>query len=492
MAEGVVDDLEVVQIEEQNDRHQARRVRRLESLRDTLGEERAVGQACQRVVIGLVLELLLEPRQRAERLLQLAVLQGNCGMAGQRFEQLQVVTVEGTELAQPIGDDHDPHQAGLANERCVDRIPEAPPAGRPAYWIFAGNEEGPAFGHALHETVVGEDRPHRLHHRHGLARPDGGPQNFRAFLLGKQRDLRHLRPEHPAGMIEQRHQRPVDLRAALQDAGRLVEHLEAFVLLALGEVGPICHEDGRDRDGEQKGRSRLDEEDGDHEQGQARIGEGHDPTHHEHARNPAGLCHPLRQGDRGGDRENADKVLGRRRDEGRSPGMRTEADGCVVQNVDDAERDHRAKQELGQVEGQLDRSLAATEDKCQARSAEPRHDVLGGAQKKDAVDDRYLAHREGVSTAPDVQVDHLRFSHVEEDRKQVPRQSQRRLEEAPGSELQCRQARRNSNEDEGQQPHSSFARRRGHQPPGGAAARCLTQSAGQAWPALTSLLRAPP
>ena len=70
--------------------------------------------------------------------------------------------------------------------------------------------------------------------------------------------------------------------------------------------------------------------------------------------------------------------------------------------------------------------------------------------------------------------------------------SERRLEEAPGSELQCRQARRNSNEDEGQQPHSSFARRRGHQPPGGAAARCLTQSAGQAWPALTSLLRAPP
>ena len=61
VAEGVVDDLEVVEVEEQHDRDQPGGVGRLESLGHALGEERPVGEPGQRVVIGLVLELFLEP-----------------------------------------------------------------------------------------------------------------------------------------------------------------------------------------------------------------------------------------------------------------------------------------------------------------------------------------------------------------------------------------------------------------------------------------------
>ena len=50
-----------------------------------------VRQAGQRVVIGLVAELLLEPRQLGQRLLELAVLERDRGLVGERLEQAQVV-----------------------------------------------------------------------------------------------------------------------------------------------------------------------------------------------------------------------------------------------------------------------------------------------------------------------------------------------------------------------------------------------------------------
>jgi hypothetical protein len=61
VAEGVVDDLEVVEIEEHHDRHL--RTRPLDPVTHGFEEQGPVRQAGERVVIGLVAELLLEPRQ---------------------------------------------------------------------------------------------------------------------------------------------------------------------------------------------------------------------------------------------------------------------------------------------------------------------------------------------------------------------------------------------------------------------------------------------
>ena len=67
---------------------------RLEPRGDDLGEQRAVRQAGQRVVRGLVVELLLELPELLERLFQLAVLERDRGVVGERLEQLEVLGLE--------------------------------------------------------------------------------------------------------------------------------------------------------------------------------------------------------------------------------------------------------------------------------------------------------------------------------------------------------------------------------------------------------------
>ena len=120
----VVDVLEVVEVEEQDDRHAARR-RVLDRGVDLLGEQAAVGEAGQRVVVGLEPELLLEPRQLRQRLLELAVLERDGRLVGERLEQPQVVVGERRPLGQPVGDDHRPDQPRLAEQRRRHRVADA-------------------------------------------------------------------------------------------------------------------------------------------------------------------------------------------------------------------------------------------------------------------------------------------------------------------------------------------------------------------------------
>ena len=82
-----------------------------------LGEHGPVREPGQRVVVGLVPELLLEPRQLRERLLQLAVLERDRGLVGERLEQAQVVIVERGPLGQPVRDGHRADHPGLAHQR---------------------------------------------------------------------------------------------------------------------------------------------------------------------------------------------------------------------------------------------------------------------------------------------------------------------------------------------------------------------------------------
>ena len=62
------------------------------------------GRSGQRVVIGLVAELLLEPGELGQRLLELAVLEGDRDLVGERLEQTQVVLAEAGPLGQPVDD----------------------------------------------------------------------------------------------------------------------------------------------------------------------------------------------------------------------------------------------------------------------------------------------------------------------------------------------------------------------------------------------------
>ena len=307
-----------------------------------LGEERAVGEARQGVVVRLVLELLLESRQRAERLFQLAVLECDRGVAGEGLEQLEIVGVERTEVAQTVRDEDRTDQARLADERRVDRIAEATATLGRRPGIPMRDEEGPALRHALHELRVVEGRPDRFHHVGRLARTDARPQDFLTIDLGQQRHFGDLGAEHLAGMVEQRHKGTVDLGAALQDPGGLVQHLETLVLLALGHVRPVGDEDRDDRNREQKRRRGLDEQDRDHEQRKAGVCQGHHGTHQQHARDPGVSRGSLGEGDRGSDGEHSHHVLGGCRQERRRPFAWSEGRADREEQVSDADRDHGA------------------------------------------------------------------------------------------------------------------------------------------------------
>ena len=104
-----------------------------------------------------------------------------------------------------------------------------------------------ALRSARHWTSCGivERGPDRLHHVDRLGGSDARPQDVLTLDLRQERNLGDLGPEHLAGVVEQGHECPVHLRTALHDPGRLVQHLEAFVLLTLRDVRSVGDEHGR-------------------------------------------------------------------------------------------------------------------------------------------------------------------------------------------------------------------------------------------------------
>ena len=79
-----------------------------ERLGDAVGEEHAVRQAGERVVVRLMAELLLQLRHLRERLLEPAVLEQHAGVAGERLEQLEVGLGERAHVADPVADEQKP------------------------------------------------------------------------------------------------------------------------------------------------------------------------------------------------------------------------------------------------------------------------------------------------------------------------------------------------------------------------------------------------
>ena len=90
----VVHELEAVEIEEEDSARLGVGRRALDSLGDARGEERAIRQAGERVVVRLMPQLLLKLRHLRERLLEPAVLQQDAGMVVERLEEHEVVFVE--------------------------------------------------------------------------------------------------------------------------------------------------------------------------------------------------------------------------------------------------------------------------------------------------------------------------------------------------------------------------------------------------------------
>ena len=100
MPERLVDGLEVVEVDDHHG-HLARGAR-LERLAHPLAEQRARGEPGERVVVGLVLELVLQIAQLGDGVLEAVVLERGARVGGQDLEQGEVAVGEAACEAEAV------------------------------------------------------------------------------------------------------------------------------------------------------------------------------------------------------------------------------------------------------------------------------------------------------------------------------------------------------------------------------------------------------
>ena len=205
----------------------------------------AVGEVGERVVEGLVVQLLLQLAQLEHRLLQPVVLERHAGVVGERLEQLQVVVAEGADHAEPVGEHDRADHAVLAGQHREHRVGHAAPvevAAQPLRRERAREADArrrSASTSARRSRRHG--RVHGLHHLLVVAGAERGAQR-RAAVGAEQDDLGHLGAERLERALQQALEREHDLRRARERARGLVQELEPLVALPLHQVGAVGEE----------------------------------------------------------------------------------------------------------------------------------------------------------------------------------------------------------------------------------------------------------
>ena len=178
-----------------------------------LHEHQPVRQPGERVVVGLMMELLLERAQLGHGLLQPVVLQRHAGVVGEHFEQSPVLAAVAALEAEAVREHDDADQPALAGQHRDHRVADPallqvrPQRGR----LVRGRERDHRVlrvdqrGELLGRATVGLD------HRHAFASGTVGAPQRRA--VGAEEDhLRDLRAER----LERAREHPFD---RLRDLG---------------------------------------------------------------------------------------------------------------------------------------------------------------------------------------------------------------------------------------------------------------------------------
>ena len=236
----------------------------LERLAHLLAEQRAVGEPGQRVVVGLVLELVLQVAQLGDGLLEAVVLQRGGGVGGERLEQRPVGVGEAAREAEAVGEHDRADHAVLAAQHAEHAVAD------PALVEVARR---PSAGTA--RSARRRRRSPRRSARSAAAasastgaiasRAVPGPSPVRSGAppsAGEQDDLGLLGAEGLQRALEQPVERDGDLGRLGQRPVGLVEELDLLVALALVHVGAVAEEGDQDRDQQQRrGGRALDPED---------------------------------------------------------------------------------------------------------------------------------------------------------------------------------------------------------------------------------------
>ena len=210
-------------------------------------------------------------------------------MVRERLEELEVFRLERADVAQGVGHEERADERRLAGERRDQRL-AAVPACRAVRSFDRRQVDEPrlALGDGTDQDRIIQRESDRLHHHDRVAGPDLTAQDLIALMARQKADLGHIGPEHLSGVLEQRHDRGIELRAALEDPGRLEEQFDALVLLAFGDVRAIGESRSDGRQDEQPGRSRVVPEDSQAHEREACVRQGDDDADLEHLAGCAG------------------------------------------------------------------------------------------------------------------------------------------------------------------------------------------------------------
>ena len=376
MAERVVDRLEVIEVQEQHDRGAvAATERRL----DLLGEERPVREPGEDVVEGLVAQPLLQVGHLGQRAFEPAVLEHHARMSGEGLEQPLVVGAERVDVTGPVADDEDAEGAVLAEERRDDRVRQRAlaevaververPAGRQQQRFGAPVERGENL------SVAG---PERVGMRvHLTLRAEGAAEAlFRARR--DEEDLGVLGAHELPHRDQKLADGEAELRRALRRLHRLVEELEVLVPLGLSGERPERQHTDRDGNREQDERAPVGADELDRDQDDARHADRRHDRDAGGDRELAQIEASLRDRDCRGDKEDPDD---RRAHHGKQhPGPAGDPEGVAVacDRTEDDQRHRGRQRELGDVEDELRRALAADEEQCCCRAGELRTEEPG-------------------------------------------------------------------------------------------------------------------
>ena len=152
------------------------------------------------------MQLLLEPAELLERLLQLAVLERDRGVVGERLEELEVLGLERADVAQRSRTTRSvPTSVDSPSQRRDQRLAAVSP-GRVVRSLDRRQVDEPALplGDGADQDRIVERRTGRLHLEDGVAGSDLAAHDLVAVMPGQQADLGHVGAEHLPGVVEQR------------------------------------------------------------------------------------------------------------------------------------------------------------------------------------------------------------------------------------------------------------------------------------------------
>jgi hypothetical protein len=250
VAEGVVDLLEAVEVDQQ---HGQQRVRpeRADRVADPLVEQRPVGEPGEAVVQRPVLALGGLPAQVVD---QAAALQRDAGVAGEGPQQGQVLRAE---AAGAVGEQQRPDGAAGVPQLRHHRLGDPARRQRLAQPLVLD-------GVGAQDRAVQRPRQQGsgrclVGHRGGplqVPRAEGGPHPDAA--AAEQGELGPVGSEQVAGLGEDRRGHQAGLLGLADHGGELVQEAQALVLLTQRGVGPVGQqqEPGRQQDGRQHERPR--------------------------------------------------------------------------------------------------------------------------------------------------------------------------------------------------------------------------------------------